>query len=557
MAKCIVLLIVGAALFITGMNIMSSGLKKVCGKSLKRLFNKIQNSRFAGLGIGAGVTALIQSSGATSVMAVGFINAGVMTVFQGICIVLGAYIGTCITGVLVSLSSFDFGLYLMLTAAVGVILQFFRKEKLKNIGEILTGLGILFIGLEVMKGSFGTGLFPAGKELVDVFKTLFTNVSNPILLLLIGAGFTALVQSSSATTGIVIVMFSSGSLPLDAGCYLVLGATIGTVIVTIIASLRGSADGKRVAVICLLVRILTALLALAIMWPVEVCCNHAITNGLLTMFGGNIQFTIAFFLIFYNLIFVGVLLPFIDPLAKLSTVLVKDKELEAKKKAIKYIDDRLLITPSIALGQTKNEITNMLDLAKTNLKLAFNMVNTLDFEKEEELNEREENIDYINSAITEYLIEISHNATMKQERKIGSYFHIINDIERIGDHAINFYEIAKKMKDDDLHFSTTAKKGLKEIFDTIEEMFDVANNVFFKHKVNELRKLHDLEEATDKLKKTLSDGHYERVTENLCTVELSPHFTTVVSDLERVADHLVNIGYAYINPTGDDENVKI
>ena len=547
----IVSLLVGVALFIAGMSIMSSGLKKVAGKSMKKLFNKIGNNRFASLGIGATVTALIQSSGATSVMAVGFINAGVMTIFQGLCIILGAYLGTTITGLLVSLSSTSISVFMPLTALIGVILTFFKKEKYKNFGEILIGLGILFVGLDLMKGAFGSN-----SELTPFFQDLFASVSNPLLLLLIGAIFTCITQSSSATTGIVIIMVAQGALDLTNGFYLVLGATIGTVIVTIIATIGGDTNSKRTAVLCLIIRTFTALLTTIILWIIESSTNNAISQGLLKLFGGNLSLTVAMFLVFYNIIFIGIIIPFIEPIVKVGCALVKDRTAEEKKKYLTYIDDRLLITPTIALGQAKNEINHMLELARENLKLGFNMLINQDFDKKDELNEREDTIDYINNAITEYLIKLSHEATMKDEKKVGSYFHIINDIERIGDHACNFADGAQEMSDNDVHFSEAAVEELKVMYGVVDHMFEVAQDVFFRHQIGRLGELHNLEDETDKLKTKLTAAHYERVTKETCTAELGAFFTSAVSSLERTADHLVNVGYAYINPTGDDENVK-
>ena len=546
----IVSLLVGVALFIAGMSIMSSGLKKVAGKSMKKLFNKIGNNRFASLGIGATVTALIQSSGATSVMAVGFINAGVMTIFQGLCIILGAYLGTTITGLLVSLSSTPISLFLPLTALIGVILTFLKKEKFKNYGEILIGLGVLFVGLDLMKGAFGSD-----SELTPIFINLFASVDNPLLLLAIGALFTCITQSSSATSGIVIVMVSQGALNLASGFYLVLGATVGTVLVTIIATIGGDTNSKRTAVLCLIIRVFTALLAVAILWPIEALCNNAISKGLLQLFGGNLSLTVAMFLVFYNVIFIGLILPFVERFVKLGDILVKDRTDEEKKKYLNFIDDRLLITPTIALGQAKNEIDHMLSLARENLKVGFEMLINQDFEKDEELNEREESIDYINNAITEYLIKLSHDATMKDEKKVGSYFHIINDIERIGDHACNFGDGAQHMSEEDVHFSDAAIEELKGMYAVVDQMFEVAEDVFFRHQLHRLGELHQLEDETDKLKTKLTAAHYERVTQEKCTAELGAFFTSAVSSLERVADHLVNVGYAYINPTGDDENL--
>ena len=549
LAKSIIFLLVGIALFITGMSMMSSGLKKLSGRGVRRLFNKIKDNRFAGLGIGAATTALIQSSGATSVMTVGFINAGVMTIFQGLCIVLGGYIGTTITGLLVSLSSFPFSTYLLLLAVVGVILSFFKDEKLKNIGELLAGLGILFFGLETMKSAFNGDLLTATQQLFEL-------VSNPLLLMLIGAVVTAIVQSSSATTGIVIVMVGQGAMELSSAFYVVLGATIGTLIVTLVASIGGSVNAKRLAWICLFARTLTALLALAILWPVEALTGGAISNGLATLFDGNLQITVAMFLIFYNIIFVGALLPFIKPMEKLSIVLVHDKKAEKQKSMLQYIDDKLLITPSLALGQAKNEIIHMLDLAKANLDIGFEMITRLDFEKKQELIDREDQIDYINNALTNFLIALSHDVSLKEEKKIGSYFHIINDIERIGDHAYNFYDLANRMYSNDLHFSENAVGELDEMYAQIREMFVLTKEVFVYHDTEALKALHDLEGETDVSKHKLNDAHYERISKNECVVELSPFYTSLVSELERVADHLVNVGYAHINPTGDEEVAK-
>ena len=547
----IIKLLVGVALFIAGMGIMSSGLKRVAGKSMKRLFNKIGNNRFASLGIGATVTALIQSSGATSVMAVGFINAGVMSIFQGICITLGAYIGTTITGLLVSLNSVgSISMFLPITALIGVIMTFIKKEKVKNLGDILIGLGILFVGLDMMKGAFS-----AGGDLTNFFETLFVNIDSPILLLIVGALFTCLTQSSSATTGIVLVMVGQNAITMIDGFYLVIGATVGTVLVTIIATIGGSTNAKRTGLICLIIRVISALLVLGILWPVEAVTSNALSNGLLAMFGGNVQLTVAMFLVFYNVITIGLILPFVGAFIKLGNFLIKEKTDDRAKKYLNYIDDRLLITPTIALGQAKNEITAMLDLSQENLKIGFDMLVNLNFEKADELKEREDQIDYINNAITNYLIKLSHDASMKEEKKIGAYFHIINDVERIGDHAYNFYSAALKMQEEDLTFSDLAKVELKKMYEVVDQMFGVAKEIFFEHQLGLLPHLHELEEVTDSLKNDLSAAHYERITQNKCRMELSPFYTSLVSGLERVADHLVNVGYAYINPTGDDENV--
>ena len=541
----IILLLVGAAVFIVGMNMMSSGLKKSTGRGVRKLFKRIQNNRFAGFGIGAAVTALIQSSAATGVMVVGFIGAGVMTVFQAVCIILGAYVGTTVTGLIASLSSFDISSFFLILAVIGVVLMFIKKEQVRNIGELLAGLGILFFGLKTMSSAASNDTIKSG---IQAFFGLDAFSYFPPLLLLIGALVTALLQSSSASIGITVAMVSSGALEFQNAIYIVLGATIGTVITLLIATIGSNVNAKRTGFIILVIRIFAALVALAIYWPL----SQYINQGLLTMFGGNASLAVAMFHVLYNVIFMIAALPFVGLLEKISIKLIKDKDEEKRKQALKYIDKHLLNTPTVAMMQVKREIINMMSLAHVNLKIGFNRILTQDPSHDKELIETEDAIDYINNQITSFLIELSNKLSSKDEKAAGSYFHVINDIERIGDHAYNFYESSLKMVDNDLSFSNTARKEFQEMFDVIDQMFDLAYLIFHDKSQENLKKLHDLENETDNLKNKLSNAHYERIQNNTCKMENSPFYTTLVSELERVADHLVNIGYSIVNPTGDD-----
>ena len=544
MIEGIVWLLVGAATFLVGMNMMSGGLKKSTGKSVKQLFKKTESNRYIGMGIGAATTALIQSSAATSVMTIGFVSAGVMSVFQGVSVILGAYIGTTATGLLVSLSSLNISLYLLLVTVAGVVMMFIKKEQIRNYGEILAGLGIVFVGLALMKDL----AFPKDGELINGVKTLFEAVSNPFVLLLFGALFTALVQSSSATSGIVIVMVGANAISLSSGFYLVLGGTIGTVITTLIAAIGGNVNVKRTAIICLVIRVATALVATIITIIFE--------EPFAQFFGGcfgTLQFGLAIFLVLYNVIFMFAVAPCLRPIIKLFEKLIRDKDAEAKQKAIHFIDDRLLNTPTVALEMVRKEVTNMLKESFINYKLGYDQIVNQSFEASKELEEREDAIDYINNRVTDYLIQLSNKVTLKDESSIGSYFHMVNDIERIGDHAVNFHEKAEKMSQDDLKFSENAQKEFQEMTTVIEEMFDIVITNLETNKFDNLKHLHDLEDQTDKLKLTLSDKHFERITNKKCHIELSPFYSTFLSELERVADHLVNIGYAFVHPTGDEE----
>ena len=542
----IIALLVGAAVFIVGMKLMSSGLKKSTGKGVKRLFKKTQHNPFAGMGIGAAVTALIQSSAATSVMAIGFIATSAMTVYQGVSVILGAYIGTTVTGLLAALSSFNFSSYFVLLAVLGVIMMFFKNDKVKNIGEILTGLGLLFFGLSTMSSAIkGNG---DSHQLLDALGNIFTAVSFPLLLLIIGAIFTMMTQSSSATSGIVIVMVGSGAITLESGFYLVLGATVGTVITTIIAAIGGNANVKRTVWMCLAIRMLTAMIAIAIVWPL----GKYIAQGLTYVFS-TVELALAMFLVIYNVIFMFAIVPFLKPIEKIFNKIIKDKDAEKKQKALKYIGNkRLLKTPEAALLAAKNEVLDMFDLAIENFDRGYKEMVFQEMDDSKVLLEVEDVIDYKNNAITQYLIDLTNRVDDEDKQIVGIYFHVINDLERVGDHAYNFHENAMKMQEDDLHYSEIAQGEFGSMYDVIKEMVAIAKECLVENRAYDTKHLEALEDKMDKLKAACTTAHYNRIVTKTCHMELSPFYSTFVSELERVADHLMNIGYSFINPTGDE-----
>lgn len=539
-ALLIVFLLVGAATFISGMNMMSGGLKKAVGKGVKSFFKKTKDNRIACLGVGASVTAIIQSSAATSVMAIGFINAGVMSIAQGVSIMMGAYIGTTVTGILASLSSFPFSTYLMLFAFVGIVMSFFEKPKVKAFGEVFTGLGLLFFGLNVMSAVF------KNPTINQAVQNVFLTIEFPILLFLLGVIFTALVQSSSATTGLVIALVASNAISFNNALYVILGANVGTLITTLLATIGGNTNTKRAGTVAMAIKIISAVIGFTVVWILD--ANNAIPD-----FSSNATFAAALFNLGFNLVFSLSLLPLVGPLSKLSIKLIKDKDQEKKKQYIKFIDPRLLKTPDVAMLQVEKEILNMMQLAYTNLQHGYDEIINQTGKYAKDIKEREDGIDFINNEVTNFLIQLSNKVSAEDEKTIGSFFHVINDIERIGDHADNFYDLSIKMIDNDLAFSDHAKEELKEMYDVITKMFDLSLHAFEKHDLSHLSELHDLENRSDELKRVLSAAHYERITKNLCKIELSPFYSTLVSELERIADHLVNVGYSFVNPTGDEE----
>ena len=540
--KSVIYLLVGLVVFVTGMNMMSSGLKESAGASIRKLFKKIKNNNFISVSIGAGTTAIIQSSGATTVMVVGFLSAGALTFTQGFSVMLGAFIGTTVTGVLVSLSSFSFSIFLMATAFIGFVFGFFKSEKIKSIGKVLVGFGILFFGLEAMKGAFNL------PEIQDFLVKLLSAIDFPLLLMVIGALITAITQSSSATNGIVIIMIGTNPSLLSSGFYLVLGATIGALLPTILAAVKANILAKRVTYSTLICRTLGATIMTIVVWII----SAPLFSWLNTFPKENAGIILAIFTVIYNIIYVAVMMPLAKPTEKLSTKIFKDKEAEKQKKALKFINDNLLNTPSVAIIQVKKEIMSMFELAKANYELAVNAIFTLDLSNEKEIEKREDEIDFVNNAISDYLIKLSNKANIEDEVRIGSYYHVINDIERIGDHAYNFLEMAKKLKEEDLNFSDIAKGEFNNFTKILDEMFIVASHAFNQDEDCDLNRLKELENDTDILKEQLASNHFERIKKKECKNELSPFHSTLLSELERIADHLTNIGYSIVNPTGDE-----
>ena len=538
----IIYLLVGLVVFVTGMNFMSNGLKTCAGGSIRKLFRKIKDNKIASAAIGAGTTAIVQSSGATTVMVVGFLSAGALTFSQGISLMLGAFVGTTITGVLVALSSFSFSMFLMLVAVIGFIFGFFKNEGIKSVGEVLVGFGILFFGLEAMKGAFS--LEPIQNVLVNIL----SSIDFPILLMIIGAILTMLTQSSSATNGIVIVMVGTNPNLLSSGFYLVLGATIGALLPTFLASLKSNILARRVTNSVIIVRIMGAILATIIVWIISTPLFRALSN----IPSDDVAIMLALFTVIYNLIFVMVVLPLTKPIEALANKVFKDKVSLKQQGIIHHLDNNLIGTPSVAIIQVKKEIEGMLELARINLFLGIDAMLYQDLSKAKEIEAREDDIDFLNNSISDYLIKISSKASLNDEKKIGAYYHVINDVERIGDHACNFLSMAKKMQAEDLKFSNIAVEEFSKYADVLKEMFSLSSKIFMLQDYDDLQKLHKLEDETDDLKELFSNNHFERIKKNECNNELSPFHSNLLTELERCADHLTNIGYSIVSPTGDD-----
>lgn len=549
--KSLILLLAGVGVFIVGMNMMSEGLEKGAGGGLKKLLAKISNNRFLGVGIGAGTTAIIQSSSATTVMVIGLVNAGVITLFQAISVIMGANIGTTVTGLIVALSgqkgAISFSDIAIIMAFVGVMMMFVKKDKVKLIGSIICGLGVIFVGLDIMSGALDASNNP---EITSLFQNLFTAIDFPLLLILFGALFTALVQSSSAATGIIIVMAGGGIIPVETALFIVLGTNIGTCVTALLACLGTGTNAKRTAFIHFTFNLIGTIIFTAILWPTGPWFA-SILSGFKT-----VEMQIAIFHVIFNVTTTLLLIPFVKLLEKLSMFVIKDHKKDEEELHLKFIDDRLLSTPAVALMQVKNEIEYMASLAHDNMNKAFDLLVTQDAKLHDEIYKRENLINFTNHQVTKFLIKLSPLVNEADEKVIGSYFHVVNDIERIGDHAKNFVDIGVEMKEQSLLYSDAAYEELKLMYSKLSQMFEIAMDAFDHKSSSHLNELTKLEEEVDGFKSHLSAQHFARLSMGDCKIELSAYFHSTVSGLERVGDHLVNIGYSILNPTGSQSLAK-
>ena len=460
---------------------------------------------------------------------------------QATAIIMGANIGTTVTGLLVSLSSFDISLYFSVFTFIGIMMMFIKNDKVKIIGGILAGLGLLFVGLDLMSNAFND---PAIKEF---FIKIFTSINFPLLLILCGIVFTALLQSSSAATGLVIVMVGNGAIDVSSALFIILGSNIGTCVTAIIASIGTTTNAKRTAFIHLAFNVIGTIIFTIFIW----IFTPYIVSFLDAIFPNNGEMQIALFHIIFNVTTTLLLLPFIKWLVRLAELVIREKKKEsAPAFTLKYVDDRLLTTPPIALMQVKKEVEYMASLANENLERSFDVIFLKDKTKIDKVYEVEEHINFMNNALTKYLIKLSSLVNSDEEKIIGSYFHVLNDIERIGDHAENFMEVGIKLIENNLSFSKEGEEEVKTMYSKVLAMYDLAIEGFDDVKKNHLKELDKYEQQLDDMKDDLSSSHFDRLADGKCSIEMGDMFYSIISGLERVGDHLVNVGYSIFNPTG-------
>ena len=537
----------GMAVMLFGMHIMGANLERVAGNNLKKLLGKMTSNRFVGVGVGATVTGIIQSSAATTVMLVGFVNVGLMTLTQATSVIMGANIGTTITAQLLSLTGvgFDAAAYAALIAAAGAVLgMFVKNDKLNKIGYILLGVGMIFMGLEVMSMSVDEIIYDTTasgeRELKGLFAVIFQGNHFPLLLILIGAIFTALIQSSSAMTGILIAL--SSALKFQNAVFLILGSNIGTCVTAILSSIGTSTNAKRTAMIHLLFNLFGCIIVLAPLW----IWGDEFYNFMVAISGSSAERQIANFHTLFNVFTTIILLPFTKGLVYLATKIIRPKASDDENECkFMYIDERLLETPPIAVNNTKKEIVRMAGLAKTNIDYAMAMLLEGNGTNMGAIRTNEEIINYLNRGITAYLTSLSgRDLSLTDEKKVGSYYHVVTDIERIGDYAENIMEYSMRLSNEGMDFSAAAKEELKRVNETVDKLFDAAIKAFDMRDVSVLGLVDELEESIDRANQELEGKHIERLKRDECSAQVGSVYLQTVSNLERVGDHITNIAFS-------------
>jgi phosphate:Na+ symporter len=539
----------GVAAMMIGMKTMGNALEQVAGRGMKKLLGKVTSNRFAGVGVGIAVTSIIQSSTATTVMLVGFVNIGLLTLFQATNVIMGANIGTTVTAHIVSLSgvgNIDIGAIAAMIGCIGILMAMLVKnEKAVSIGNILAGLGLIFVGLEFISTYAKEIMFY--KEVIDGktvtmpyswVSSIFQGDHFPLLLIVIGIVLTALVHSSSTITSLMVVLASIGVLSFDNALFLSLGSNIGTCVTSILSSAGTHVNAKRTAIVHLLFNFFGCLIFIAPLWIWK-----GQVAGLFASMSNDVGQQIAIFHTLFNVCTTVTLLPFSPYVVKLACLIVRDKkEPEEEKFRLHYLDDRMLETPPIAVSSTKDEIVRMVGIAKENLNLAMNFLLNDDLEEPENFKKNEEELNYLNKTISNFLTKvIGKNISETDDKKVGSYFHVVSDLERVGDYAENIVEYTLKLREEGLAFSADAKVELLECIKLVNELFEKALACFNDRDYSLIASVEEIEEKIDVMSEKYENNHIERLKKGQCTSWLGSVYLKTLSHLERIGDHVTNV----------------
>lgn len=530
------LLLGGIGLFLYGINFMSQCLKDAAGEQLRTVLSKMTGNGFVTVLVGTGATALIQSSGATSVMAIGFVNAGMLNVAQALYIMLGANIGTTVTAQIIA---FDIETVAPMILFVGMMLYtFFKKRIVKKIGGVILGFGMLFVGIMLIKNSAGA------LNLREILAAFLKNHSNPVLSLLFGVMFTAIMQSSSATIGILQVLISgtaASALGLHDVVYMIIGMNIGAIAPVVFASFSGNKICRQSALAGVLAKVCGSIIFIVIY-----LCVPFIESWIISLTPADVSRQIANMHLLFNIVSTICVFPLVKPITKLVSKLIpQNPEDEYSAEKLLYLNPEVMITPTIAIVQAKREIIRMAELAYNNLKLSLKDFFEDGCKYAEDVIEIEKTINYLNHEITGYLIRLhGKHLNENDEETVGMMFRVVANIERIGDHAENIAEYSQIEASQRIIFSEDAFDELKNISEKTLAVYKLAIDIYDHNSFELLEKISDMEEEIDDLKDAYIEGHIARLKKDRCNPRGGVIFTDMVTDLERCSDHAINVAFA-------------
>ena len=537
----VVSLLAGLGAFLFGFKVLSDNIEKLATNRLRSWFDKTGKSRLAGVGIGTAVTAIIQSSSATTVMVVGFVNAGLMSLFQATTVIMGANIGTTITAYIASMAEIPLIEFVTAFTCVGVFMNMLCKsDKVKTIGLMLAGLGLVFLGLEYMSNAMS--IYKDSPE----FRNFLTTVSNPFLLLIIGLIFTAIVQSSSAVTSLVIVMVGQGLVIGDGGndvLFLVLGSNIGTCITAILSSIGANTNAKRASLIHLMFNVFGSVIFTVFL----LCWPTFMQDTLVTWFPNAAGLQIALFHTFFNVVCTCIFLPMANIFVKIATCIIPGKKGAGETAGDSVLlDERFITTPSVAVSQANKAASRMAELAMQSMTIALDGFLAGDESRKAQVDELNARVADMEKRIVAYLIKISaSDLSLTDERLISSIHHATSDIIRISELADNVTKYTRNCKRDNIEFSAGVLKSLQEMYAKIQLLYKKTQEVFDKKDITAIKAVDEVEDSVDASRKEMVKDHIRRLNEGKCKPESSGVFINLVGNLERAADHLTYVAHAF------------
>ena len=546
MTEIILGLMGGLGLFLYGMRLMSDSLEKAAGAKMRSILEFFTKTPLRGILVGTLFTAIIQSSSAATVMVVSFVNSGLMDLYQAAGVIMGANIGTTITSQLIAFNLSELAPVIIMAGII--MLMFCKKTKVQRTGEVLLGFGILFMGLNAMSTSMA--VLKESPKVVEIMGSLDSH----FLALLVGMVVTAVLQSSSATVGIILLLANQGLLDMRICFFIILGCNIGACVSALLAGLGGKRDAKRVALIHLLFNVIGTI----IMYVVISVGLEPITGFIENISGHNPGREVANTHTLIKIVEVLMLAPFNRQLVKLTGFFVKKEEKkETDGYGLLYIGEKSVYSPTTAVFDAIREMERMGQMAITNLERAMNALITLEESDIKEVYEVEKQIDYLNREITSYLVKINETTLPADDAKsIGGLFHIVNDIERIGDHAENIADAAKTRLEHDIEFSPMARSELSGMLDLVIKVTTYALDMFSHNNLEHMEEIQELEEQVDQTERQLQESHVQRLTRGECTASAGMIFSDIISGLERVSDHATNIAFSLLEEPAEERKER-